>query len=414
MTTLSRIIQPRDPLICRDGRPFDAGLRGRSLDWPYPSVVIGTARTSLIDPADFHADGSISVELAQQLLTVQQRGPLPAWRDGDGPWKLAFPAPADVLAESIAPHDPSDEDRKSRLHPLRPATLSAGGGVDSPDRFTGEWRPAMAAQPPDGKPPKGLPRFWKHGTFLRWLGHAGSSAIELNHRMDGVQGPARELRTHVSINAASQTAADGALFSTEGLDFGRPVDANFTGADNGPEMALASEFTLPDGFRPDRLCGLIPVGGERRMAIWQESESPGLFDNFRPEGLTRRVLQSRHLRLVLLTPAWFHHGWLAEWMRQERFLLPDGSTLPLTLVSAVVPRFAPISGWDLLLRQPKPTRFLAPAGSVYFFKLGEGVTEQQIEQLWLRPVGEEPEAGRSLANDGFGLAVYGVWDRNER
>lgn len=406
MTTVSRIIQPRDPIICRDGRPFDAGLRGRSLDWPYPSVVIGTARTSLIDPTAFHADGSISPELAQQLLTVSQRGPLPAWREGNGPWQLAFPAPADVLTEHIPAPENSGEQAKIKLHPLRPASLTDGDGVDVPDGFTEPWRPAMAARPPKGKPPKGLPRFWKHGTFLRWLGHAGSETVEFDAGRDGVKAPQRELRTHVSINPASQTAEDGALFSTEGLDFGRNVDEDLRS--DAPELALASDFLLPDGFRGDRLLGLIPVGGERRMAVWQESSA--LLDSFRPGDLTRRVLESRRLRLVLLTPAWFTHGWLAEWMRVQRLPLPDGSTLALKLVSATVPRFAAISGWDLLHRQPKPTRFLAPAGSVYFFELEGDATEKQIEQLWLQPVGEEPETGRSLATDGFGLAAYGVWN----
>jgi CRISPR-associated protein Cmr3 len=57
-------------------------------------------------------------------------------------------------------------------------------------------------------------------------------------------------------------------------------------------------------------------------------------------------------RLLLLTaPALFSAGWR-----------PDG----LDLVAAAVPGHVAVSGWDLAHRGPKPTRFAAAAGAVYF------------------------------------------------
>ena len=219
----------------------------------------------------------------------------------------------------------------------------------------------------------------------------------------------RDVRVHVGIDPETQAAEDGVLFSTEALDFGaRRETAGKSSKAAVPEMALYSEFGLPDGMAEEKLLGLIPLGGEGRLSAW--SASNRLLDELAPGELIEQVLKSRRLRMVLMTPAWFEHGWQAEWMRASRLDLSDGSAMELELVAAVVPRFAPISGWDLARRAPKPTRFLAPAGSVYFFKLGEAVREEHLKRLWLSPVSEEPESGRSLRRDGFGLVAFGSWD----
>ncbi|HZQ09120.1 MAG TPA: type III-B CRISPR module-associated Cmr3 family protein, partial [Anaerolineae bacterium] len=41
------LIEPRDPLIFRDGRPFNPtpGARAISLPFPYPSTLAGAVRT---------------------------------------------------------------------------------------------------------------------------------------------------------------------------------------------------------------------------------------------------------------------------------------------------------------------------------------------------------------------------------
>jgi len=67
------------------------------------------------------------------------------------------------------------------------------------------------------------------------------------------------------------------------------------------------------------------------------------------------------------------------------------------VVAAAVPPALPVSGWDMARGGPKPSRFAAPAGSVYF-------TRQSITP---RPA--------SLADDpfdrqqGWGAYLKGVW-----
>ena len=81
---------------------------------------------------------------------------------------------------------------------------------------------------------------------------------------------------------------------------------------------------------------------------------------------------------------------------------PETKGLELTLVAAAVPRFQPISGWDLRKdrqhRGPKPTRFLAPAGSAYFFRCQGDAT-----QLWLKSICDSEQDRR----DGFGIVLIG-------
>lgn len=75
-----------------------------------------------------------------------------------------------------------------------------------------------------------------------------------------------------------------------------------------------------------------------------------------------------------------------------------------------------VSGWDLAFDngagkprgRPKPTRRLAPAGSVYFVEL-EGGAREDLERwcdaAWLAPLSD----GEQERRDGFGLAALGAW-----
>jgi CRISPR-associated protein Cmr3 len=79
-----------------------------------------------------------------------------------------------------------------------------------------------------------------------------------------------------------------------------------------------------------------------------------------------------------------------------------------------VGRFSAVSGWRYdgrkKRRGPKPVRRVAPAGSVYFFRVEDGeLTEDTIRRLWLAPLSDEP----SDRKDGYGLAQPGVWTDSE-
>lgn len=66
-----------------------------------------------------------------------------------------------------------------------------------------------------------------------------------------------------------------------------------------------------------------------------------------------------------------------------------------------------MSGWDYREghRGPKPVRWLAPAGSVYFFEVLDGDPTVLAKEAWLQSVCDEEQDQR----DGFGLALWGIW-----
>jgi len=77
------------------------------------------------------------------------------------------------------------------------------------------------------------------------------------------------------------------------------------------------------------------------------------------------------------------------------------------LRAAAVGRPLTLSGWDLKERAPKPTRRLAPEGSVYHLSLGGTPEERRawVQRTWWSAVSDN-EQDRL---DGLGLAVVGAW-----
>jgi CRISPR-associated protein Cmr3 len=92
----------------------------------------------------------------------------------------------------------------------------------------------------------------------------------------------------------------------------------------------------------------------------------------------------------------------------------SGSTIrggvAATLRAAAVPRMQVISGWDLAAKggsgSPKPTRRLAPAGTVYFVTWEQSAdVHTWLEATWMQNVSDTERDQL----DGFGLAAIGVW-----
>jgi CRISPR-associated protein Cmr3 len=76
------------------------------------------------------------------------------------------------------------------------------------------------------------------------------------------------------------------------------------------------------------------------------------------------------------------------------------------LKAAIVPRPQTVSGWDLDIKKPKPTRRLVPAGSVYFIEI-QGDMENKIRWLQKRWWQSISDVGQERI-DGYGLAVFGI------
>jgi len=390
------IIEPRDPLIARDGRPFtaDPGSRAKSLPFPFPSTTAGTVRTRYgFTQGDFN-DEAQKQELIRTVKRIAVQGPLLVELSDAGEiqdWLL--PAPADaVLIEADA--------KQAHIKQLVAPPLSEVMYTDLPD----DLLPVCFASYDEiakKKPLKDALRFWRREKFFDWLANPrDQQSVRLDQLGHG--GPVGESRVHVKIDPKTQAAEESFLYQTNGLEFNRRL--------NGKHLRLA----LAVRASVDALPGLAPLGGEQRLSYWRAGDeylSPTC-----PDDIRQAINNKKACRVVLLTPAHFREGFrpsLSGWLLQARHgVTPE-------LKAAAVGRPQVVSGWDYERTkekpngQPKPTRRLAPAGSVFFLKLDgdEQNIDQWIDAVWMNCVSDDDENGNpdQTRLDGFGLAALGAW-----
>lgn len=388
------LIEPHDPLIVRDGRPFgpNPGARARSVSFPYPSTVAGGFRSQ----AGKDENGRFDRSLIPAVKQISIRGPLLVELLNDDNLQFLAPAPRDALL--LRENDQAAIYRR-RLQPL---TTPDGVLSDLPDGLS--WLVGLP-QPDLKKPAKEAPRYWYwESHFVPWLLNPPNDVETVAVADLGHNGPTAEWRVHVAIDPTSFTGADGALFATNGLEFWqRPSDKEAT-LSHVKRLALATEVNNPPTLSIRQ--GFAPWGGERRTMHWRKHETqlPAI-----PVGLANKIAQTGCCRLILITPACFSEGWKPSWVLEPCFGVTP------TLEAVIVNQAETISGWNFELKPgtqtqigPKPTRRLVSSGSVYFLRLDGDPTavRRWVEGMWLANVSDTEED--RLA--GFGLTAVGFWD----
>lgn len=385
------IIEPYEPLIFRDGRPFGMrpGTRAHSLPFPFPSTLAGAVRSRA-----GWKDGNFTTNLSD-LKKLRVRGPLlvtlPKDERGSVQWLLPTPSDALFFQEKA---QGKDYWRK----PALPITMRKG---DSSDLQEQGLQPLGATCPDGYKVFEDAPRYWSWKDMQQWL----CKPVEEQFRHDqlDVIAPQREQRVHISYNGEAHTARESILFETSGLEFAfAPKDAAIQ------RLALAvfvdeiNAFRLPaDG--PDTL------GSERRTVYWQRSNDAQLSSC--PKEIADQICLDGACRVLLLTPAYFTHGSIPSYLTEQK----DNVTPHLISIASRPPQI--VSGWisDGARKYPKPSRQLVPAGSVFFLKLDGSpkYIRRWIEKMWLRSMNDRStEEEQQFCNDGFGLALLGTWNAN--
>lgn len=365
------VIEPRDALLFRDGKSFAAGLGATSLPFATPSAVAGALRTRLGT-----TNGIFDTSRIDELLQLDFSGPYLGYRHANQstePWELAFAAPADAVA--------FEKDKVFTTCCLIPKTAWSRN-CDMPD---GLAPLAFAQTPPEGKPAAKPPAFWTATEMQKWL---ANESFELK----GFPELLRQRRVHVKMQADSQTADEGFLYSTNSLEF--------TSENGRFDFSLISQFQGPDKL--PTIPNLSHLGGEGRTAFWSIDAQ---VEPLNPP--TTPLEKGTHLRIVLATPAVFSNGWKPGWIKaQNTGCPPCAPNLSLKLIAAAVNRAMPLSGWDYKLARPKPTRWLAPAGSVYFFEVVSNQANVGHDGLLLKSICDDDQDNR----DGFGRILTGVFN----
>jgi len=375
------LIVPRDPLIFRDGKPFTAtpGERAKSMVFPYPSTLAGAVRTRSGTDA---ATGQFDASRIAELLGKSIRGPVLVELNNDG--QIAewfFPAPADALLV--------EKEGAVKRFSLAPLKLTDGAASDQ-QKLSLVGPVENVKDKPLARPP----RYWNKKRMEAWLENPAEVDTVTPDEL-GMQGPARETRTHVSITTDTQTALFGALFQTSGMEF---VELQRK-SDETPELSKTRSLAL--ALETDAVMqeGVIFLGGERRIARL-EKETGKLPEC--PAAIRKTIAAQGSCRLILVTPACFEKDYRPVWLESE---------YGVKVLAAALPRYQTISGWDYEKGAPKPTRRLAPAGSVYFLKFNEQADIGKfMKEVWLQSISDEQQS----RNDGFGLALLGTWDGESR
>lgn len=412
------LIEPRDPLIARDGRPAGLGGSFSTLRFPPPSMLAGAVRTRLGSIAGAFA---IKEGALDELLAIEIAGPLLAELDPASGEITGFLAPAPRDAVLFAGGTPAD----ASVCRLAPIKTPAGCHVDALGE-AGLDPIGFCGPPPKEKPLAAPPAFWRWERFEEWLIDRADTepAIAADTLRDGSTVAVASLglsqvliesRAHLAIEPGERVGRDGQLFQTAGLRFLSESDPKHPLAPRRFGLALStaggtvSGRTLALRSEPE----VAPLGGDRRLAHWRPvlQEWPQL-----PAAVRAAIVATGRARLVLTTPAFFQTGALPAWNGSA---LPGAPGVAVRIKGACIPRAEVVSGWNLRAGngegkprgRAKPTRRLVPAGSVYFVEL-DG-TPQAIERwcdaVWLQPVSDEIQARR----DGFGLAALGAWRREE-
>ena len=385
------IIEPHSSLIFRDGRPFgpNPGARAKSLSFPFPSATTGGVRTraglvnGIFEPTNKNIEEvkkiSVRGPLLVQLSLTNNTYDIEDWM---------LPAPIDALLFERTPQSTDIE-----IKQLVPLSTPNEVLTDFDSKNVENLHLVGLEHPDNRKPARNTPRYWSWDTFQKWLSNPNLLSQQVTEVAQlGHNGPQYEQRLHVSIDPETGAAKDGALFETSGLEFTRGKQIH-----EAKRLALAVEVD-EEGQGKKIEQGLTHLGGERRMVKWHKSDKA--FPECSKE-LEDAIVKTGACRMFLLTPAYFTEGYLPAQLRQPR----DGVTPELQAIAIQRPQV--LSGWDLEKKGPKPTRRLAPAGTVLFFKLGEDAEANRkwIRGTWMQCISDTEQD----CKDGFGLAVLGTW-----
>lgn len=369
----AKIVEPRDTLVVRDARPASEGVPMRTVAWPWPSSLAGMARTRVFSDSK---TGAFPPEAADKARALEVVGPWLVRLDARGQSEeIYFPAPRDAVFM------PSEEKPNSVLRlGLGPIRLAANEATDLANCATVGF---IDPKCPKGKSVPRPPAFWSYTALKAWLTMGDRKRDVLpKDWAEGLAPLVRERRTHVTIAPETGTATDGMLFSVEALRFtpSQRADAPW----NAPRYAL--------GFACDAKLDEGPVflGGERRVSSLRTPTGKAF-----PEAFDLTKGHKGPLRIVLLTPGVFAAGHRPS----EQALAKLGARL----IAWAVDRPQAISGWDFDKQEPKRSRRVAPAGSVYWLEVeGDPITWAAAHQL--STLADDPQDAR----DGFGLFAVGV------
>lgn len=359
------VLDPLDTLFFRDGRPFDAASRVQS-GLPTPQTLAGALRTVMLTRTGFPferfrapksgplEDALLQAGASPEVVTSRFRGPFLALADSQGAIEPLFPlptvlSPAKRQAEGWSWARPKDLPHWNDSDGLMPLAREVDADPKSGSRLiTLEGLKAfLDARPPDPDSTIETASLYQH-----------------------------DYRVGIGIDYDRLTSAEGQIYAIGLLSLAKKWP-------DGRRLVVYAEVNA-GGSALDVAATLdgipIPFGGEGRVV--EASTVPALRWPEADRSLDRSV--------------WY--------LASPSFLPRSQNGRPLPASSAVKAASSAVgfavSGWDILRRCPRATRFAIPAGATYFLE-GAGSTEDFLDATL-------PDA-RNLRQEGWGFALQGRW-----
>lgn len=385
-------LSPIDAWFFRDGRPYNAAESNQtdvvSLFPPPATTLVGAIRAGLARSKDWNgtSNWTSNPELAEVL-----------GKDFEDLGKLSFCGPF-LLRE-----------KSSQAELLYPMPLHVLGKTK---KFNGGnepiWQPQCLLTPDSETTCCDLgdigllvtsavlaTPFEKDGLkepSSQWVTQAGLELI-LNgqlpqpaHVIESRDLWRHEVRVGLERCESTRTTKEGALYSPRFVRLK-------------PGVSLVMSVTgLPDGWQVPTL---LPLGGEGRLADCREFKPDAATDFSVPNG-------TLNVAVTLLTPLLppdsedKHSGRVAVPEPGQHFFGCENTTV----VSACVGKPQTLGGWDSLNRRPLDLRPVIPAGSVWFIKVGDEISDPEA----LRNFIDRAKRGFGIKTTyGFGQVALGVW-----
>ena len=397
-------LEPVDAWSFRDGRPFEIGeaYEARSLFPPYPWTVLGCLRTALLrelcgDPDRYadpgrHADPPGGKPCAACGAGPCRAAPRVGRPDGPAPFRIGPP----LLGRRR-------EDGGVDAYYPTPRDLVVLVVLDPPPRRCDPAKTALLA-PLDALPPGAAHALGD----LAPVGRRGPERVEtpeaayvdagrLAAALAGDAPPwpwtpcapshAPEPRIGVGIDPKTRSVRQGQLYVRDVVRL-----------EDGAGLVVATDQDLG-------LDGVVArLGGDGRLARLSRVAPPAPPPLAEPRGPRFKVYLAAPAAFG--DPAGATRDWRPAWLQGGVEGTEPRSGARVRLRGAAVGTLVPVGGWDLARREPRPIRWLVPAGAVYFFEAADAAAARAAAQALHGQCLADDEA---MARAGFGLAFAGRW-----
>lgn len=420
------ILEPRDVLYFRDGRPLGGAADGNGALWPNPSVwhsaVLSAFHRTFSDDEIYtyakkheHArrgDNDKNFKKKKRTKAVfggtKTFGPFPEKKN-----QLFFPIPADLALDD-------DSEKPTQLLPTKfpeecesnlPAPLQyvLWKEIKPTKKELGQWISA-----------EGLEKYLKGEIDALTL---KTDLISNSDLFD------TEARPGIGIDSETGTTKDGAFYSAEYMRLKK--DVRIVATVSAESVGRSGETDLWKKLKEKQGTQGLIFGGQRGLTWSEDEQIPP--EKFLPEP----EISGKLVKWTLLSPALFNAGWRPGFVGEDGNVylreIPqrkDGQSreawrkdcgnapaIDARLVAARIAKAGiPMSGWKINADEadknsgndgggaPKATRLLVPAGSVYYFECDN---EEEAKKLAASLHGKVKSD--LLGEQGFGLGVCSAW-----